>query len=208
MLRRSKLLLTALTATVLLGMLVGSASANRLRVSNGNFRITWSSLEFTESFFGIRVRCPVTLEGSFHSATISKVIGSLIGYVTRAGVTNTACTGGHATVLTATLPWHVTYEGFGGPLPNITSIIQLLRNASFGLEIAGFVNCLSRAENVRGTITGSTSGGVFTTTTLTPGRETIACREAGGGTVTTGTFSGTGNITLLGTTTRITVTLI
>jgi hypothetical protein len=206
--RTSRLLLAALTATVVMGTLVGTSQARTLRSSSNLFRVTWTSLEFAEAFFGISVRCPVTLEGTFHSTTIAKVVGSLIGYVTRAAVANTACTGGHATVLTATLPWHVTYEGFTGTLPNITRIRLLMRRPSFQIENSIIGTCLSSPENLNGELSGTTAGGVFTVTTLNPGTETIPCRNTRGETVIIGVFRGSGNVTVLGAATRVSVTLI
>ena len=202
--RKSKLLLAALAATALLGVMVSNASAGRLSVNEQGFRITWAELNFTEAIFRVGVHCPVTLEGTFHYRTIVKAIGSLIGYVTRAIVDNVACRGGHATVLTETLPWHVTYEGFNGTLPSITGIITLLAEPAFRLEIPLIgLNCLSRATNIRGTITGTReAGGAFKAERLTPGRETIPC----GG--VNGTFEGTGTVTRLGSVERPLVTLI
>ncbi len=207
MLNRSKVLLAALAATAILGALVGTASANNLSTNEQGFRIVWTELNLTEAIFGIGVHCPVTLEGSFHTPTIRKVIGSLIGYVTRAAVRNEACRGGHATVLTETLPWHVTYEGFTGTLPRITSIIELLAEPAFRIETA-IITCLSRATNIKGEIRGTIeAGGAFKPEILTPGRETIPCREAGGGSIN-GVFSGTGAVTKQNSTERILVRLI
>jgi hypothetical protein len=74
-------------------------------------------------------------------ATIAKVRKSLIGYVTTARIGT--CESGRVTVLTETLPWHLTYESFSGPLPNITRIRILLVNAAFLVEQLGF-RCLTR----------------------------------------------------------------
>jgi hypothetical protein len=57
---------------------------------------------------------------------------SLIGYITRASV-STCQIGGPATVLTATLPWHVRYRGFTGLLPNITELRTTVTGA--GMQI-------------------------------------------------------------------------
>ena len=207
MLKYSRLLFTALAATVVMGALVGSASANHLSVNELGMRITWTELNLTETIFGIGVHCPVTLEGAFSRATIEKVIGSQIGSITRAIVANERCRGGHATVLTETLPWRVTYEGFGGTLPRITSVILLLAEPAFRIETA-IITCLSRATNLRGTVTGTNEArGALTAETLTPGRETIPCREAGGGSIN-GVFSGPGNITKAGRTEHPVVSLI
>lgn len=201
---RSKLALVALAAALMLSVAVTEASARNLRVDEQNYRITWASLEFVEAgIFNIRVRCPVTMEGSFHSATIAKVIGSLVGYITRAAVKNESCTGGNATVLTATLPWHVTYEGFGGTLPSITSLRVLLVRPAFRLRVS-FIECLSQPENILGTITGTREpGGAFKPERLAPDPgQVFPCGEL------RGEFVGSGSLTRLNATTRVLVTLI
>lgn len=115
---RSKLLLASLIATLLLGALVGTTSASRFstRVMQ-SYRATWSSFTFTSGLGSIT--CAVTLEGSLHSRTFSKVAELLIGYVTTAKLN--ACNG-NATFLTEALPWQVRYESFTEVLPKITSI--------------------------------------------------------------------------------------
>jgi len=203
---RSKLALAGLAAALLLSMAVANGSARNLSVDEQGFRVTWTNLEFAEPGLNIHIRCPVTLEGSFHTRTIAKVLRSLIGFITRAIVKNESCTGGHATVLRETLPWHVTYEGFGGVLPSITSIRVLLVRPSFRVE-PGFlgINCLSQPENIRGTITGSReAGGAFKPERLAPDAgQSFPC-----GSAFEGEFIGTGTVTRLTSTTRILVTLI
>jgi hypothetical protein len=144
--RDSKLILAVLTVSLLLGLAVSSA-ANRLSTSNTKFRITWQHLTATEDpNNGIaRIECPVTLEGSFHSATFAKVRRALLGAVTRGIVNGERCTGGEFEPLQETLPWHLTYEGFKGTLPTITTIELLLgRYAVLAQEdsIFGVINCL------------------------------------------------------------------
>ena len=80
----SKLHILALAATFLVSLGVTSASASRLSVSNRNFRAVWSLL--TLSTAGTQITCPVTLEGSFHSATLAKRAGALIAHISRASV--------------------------------------------------------------------------------------------------------------------------
>jgi hypothetical protein len=220
----TKVTLTALVAALAFACALGTASARNLSVSNQNFRIVWTPLTFTEG--GIfNVRCNVTLEGSFHYRTIVKAPRALIGWVTRAIVSRPTCVtnagfeaqaatwNGTELILGAatanTLPWHVTYEGFNGTLPTITGIRVLLRSIRFTLEVPA-TGCLGiygePNANIMGTV--NVSGGVATT--ITPGTETLpvngggrpeACPARGG-------FTGNGTVTLLGNTTRITVTLI
>src|SRR5689334_4686012 len=125
----AKLGLTALIAALLLSAAISTASARNLSVSNQNIRVTWSRLEFRSP--AVTVRCRVTLEGSFHRATIAKTRGTLVGAVTRADVDTANCTNARATA--EGLPWHITYEGFVGTLPRITEVLLLLRNTLFNL---------------------------------------------------------------------------
>jgi len=81
-------------------------------------------------------RCPLTLSGSFHSATVVKTAGLLVGYVTSAQMAT--CTNGSATILPATLPWHLTYTGFSGILPAISGV----RLSMTGFSIAIFIQAL------------------------------------------------------------------
>jgi hypothetical protein len=208
---RSKLVLAGLTATFSMAVLVHSASAGRLSVSSQNLRATYASLEFFgEGGIEATVRCPLTLEGSFHSRTVAKVVSSLVGYVTRAIVgSSAACTGGHATVLTATLPWHVAYSSFSGTLPNITSVRLLLKRVAFLLEVGLGTSCLYAEDGMTpvagfvnreagGRITGLTED---ETIRLVKVSGTFGCPSQGG-------FRGTGSVMLLGATTPVTLTLI
>jgi hypothetical protein len=114
---RSKLLLSGLTAAVALCALTATASASRLSFSSRTFRLVWTPMKFAVGFGELTIQCNVTLEGSLHSATFVKVERSLLGYVTRASVTECPLS-----ALTATLPWKVVYYRFSGRLPNITEI--------------------------------------------------------------------------------------
>lgn len=138
----TKLVFAGLAATMLLSFTVGSASARRFEVSEQGFLARWSPLIFRTG--STRTSCPVTLEGSFHSKTLSKVCGQLIGYVTTAqvGTGEPPCQGGTARALTETLPWHILYVSFAGRLPNITSIRIKLIGARFQINVSGNV-CLA-----------------------------------------------------------------
>ena len=187
---RSKLLLAALTSALLLAALVGSASANRLAQNEANFRVTYSPLSFIPSF-GSTVRCPVTLEGSFHSRTITKTAGSLVGYVNRAIVGT--CEAGRARVNSETLPWHIQYASFTGTLPNITAINQNLIRPSFEVqgEIFGLrVTCRYTTPSQAGVNNRETGRGVVTS--QRPGTESTSSETEG---CPSGRQSGTGNVT-------------
>jgi hypothetical protein len=149
---RSKLIFAALAATACLSFAVSSANARRIEMSNQRFRAIWASLEFTAA--GNLIRCPVTLEGSYHSRTLSKVSGQLVGYITSAFVREANCTGGRARALTETLPWHVQYLGFIGRLPTITGIREILVGARFEVITPEGIGCLA------GTTQESPGGGI------------------------------------------------
>jgi hypothetical protein len=129
-----RLLLAAVGATVLLGTLVSSASARNFSISNQNIRASFSSVIFSGGVGD--TQCHLTLEGSLHSRTITKLAGSLIGYITNAVLG--PCARGTATISRETLPWHVRFSGFNGNLPNITSIITHVVGASFRIRESFF----------------------------------------------------------------------
>jgi hypothetical protein len=160
---RSKLILAALTAALALGALVSAATATRLAVSNQLFRVTWKSLSFNGgSSFG-QVLCPVTIEGTFHSRTIVKSVGALIGFVTSATVASSSCTGGSARVLQESLPWHVLYTGFEGTLPKIATLFVSMLGGKFQVHSnLNLQNCLyeaTAANPMKGAINRNTSSG-------------------------------------------------
>ena len=212
--KHNKLILASFAATLMMALAVtGTASARSFSITNRNFRVIWTSLEFTnETSFGT-VRCRVTMEGSFHSSTISKVEKALIGHVSRANVAGERCTGGSATIDQTSLPWHVTYSGFTGTLPTTIRTIRVLLNGPrFEIREGGIFRLLCRAtvetnNQARGEIiltaneeAANISPDINTNIPLT-----------GAGCPENGRFSspaGDGRVTLLGNTTRIRVTLI
>jgi len=204
---RSKLLFAGLSAALLLSMAVASASANKLSNSSRTFRIVWSSLELGSEIG--TVRCPVTLEGSFHSATISKVTNALIGYITRGTVVTASCTGGRATINQEALPWHIRYDSFRGTLPAITGITQTLIGSKFTVELGGLTcTTVTTATNPAKGISNIAASGLVTGNradelATIPLRGNFFC-EIGGN----GSFSGTGTVTQLGNTTAVFVRLI
>jgi hypothetical protein len=205
---------TLLAATVL-AVAVSAAGATRLEISNQAIRSVWREFELIVA--GRHIACPVTMEGSFHSRILSKVNGQLVGYITAAQAEGPACTPeGHlyvlngrerllATVTNNTVPWHVQYDSFTGTLPNITGIKLRLVNVSLLVQIfAGEAGCLYSSTGVRPLI-GTINLSVGRVISLTfngpiPLKEGLFCPE--------GTISGTGDVTLLGTTTAVTVRLV
>jgi len=188
--KRSKLIFAGLAAAMLLSLGVSSASARNLSVNEQSSNIVWTPLEFVAG--GRTVSCNVTLETRFHYRTIVKSSGALIGFVNRATV-NT-CTGGSATVLSATLPWHITYGGFSGTLPNITAIRLNLIGTSFLVQPNESIACLARstaANPARGiaNVAGGVITGLRADETATIPLEGFICAFGG-----SGSFRGTGSV--------------
>jgi hypothetical protein len=134
----------AIIATALLAVAVGTAAARRFEISEQRFRAVFAPLTIGAEGQTPAI-CNLTLEGSFHSRTTSKVIGALLGYITAAEMTN--CTSETARVLRETLPWHILYVSFTGALPNITSIRIDIRDAAFLVRAFNFISCLYRPES-------------------------------------------------------------
>ena len=150
---------------------------------------------------------------------------ALIGYITQVAVRR-PCRNGEAWaangreshprlgVLANTLPWHITYEGFAGTLPNITSILFLVRGGRF--KIHSFFDTLCLYGDANDNITGrgirSAAGGVVTELEPVEGRNTARLVNSlgSGSCPATGIFRNRrpGQVFLLNTTTRIIVTLI
>jgi len=221
--RLAKHAVTAFTAILLLGLAVSSASARSFSTSAQNIRVTFASVELGAS--SGTIRCRATLEGSFHTGTIAKVARALIGSVSRAIVAH-PCTNGEAWADNGTeaeplgtapnkLPFHITYEGFSGALPNISSIILLYSRFSFVVQ-SSFIGITGRCrygraeDNVSLTSTREVAGAITSISTLA-GRTGVTLADAlvGGGVCpVNGNFTGTGIPTILGANNRITVTLI
>jgi len=205
----AKLGLTALIAALLLSAAISTAGARSLSVSSQTIRATWSRLEFNEEGIGLSVRCQVTLEGSFHSRTITKVRGALIGAITRVNVFTERCTGGFAKGKPP-FPWHITYESFTGTLPTITSVRLLLARFRFLLIVPGLATCEygTSTDNVIGSA--NLSAGVVTS--LEPVRGSNSAHKVEPSTLfcpNEGQLVGPeGVVTALNSTARITVTLI
>jgi hypothetical protein len=206
---RSKLVLASLTAAAILASALASASARNLSITNDRFRVVWTGLEknFVES--GLTVRCQVTLEGSFHSRTLRKTTGALIGSISRGTVHLAQCQGGLPTVAQESLPWHVRYRSFAGALPAITSFDVEVVGAKLILEVSG-VRCTTQSTAAspwvfRATVAASGRIESFNPdgAAQIPVRGSFPCEFAGNY-----TLSGAGRITLLGSTISISVRLI
>jgi hypothetical protein len=213
---RWKVALAAFGAAVVLASAVGVASAGRFSVSNRSFRATWAPIKYQGG--GFDVDCNVTIEGSFHSNTIAKVVGTLVGYVTRATVTQ-PCTGGswyylngvevlRGTTVANTLPWHIRYRSFVGTLPNIQKIGLDIVDYSFLIESPLIFGCLFRSTAARPIQWNLVREGGGAITSVEEPAVQIPLKEGGVGCPPEITFTGTGRFAVLGTTTAIRVTLI
>jgi hypothetical protein len=185
---RSKLLLAGLTAALAFGALISTSSANRLARSHRGWRVT-----IKQKFIGFAtVECRVTLGGSFHSRTISKILEALIGYVTRVTVDETRCTNGSARTFTETLPWHLRYGGFEGVLPIIVSRDLRYVGAAWLVQVGGIApaKCLyksSAASPMKAIENRNTATGVASSLRLdetaaipfTSGTSSFACGNSG-----------------------------
>jgi hypothetical protein len=209
---RSMLVLAGFAVALAFGAFVSASSANRLAVSGRQWRATWNALKY----IGFTTfECHVTLEGSFHSRTMSKALEALVGYVTRVTVDSTNCTNGSARALTETLPWHVRYGGFEGTLPIITGISMRIVGFAYLFQVAGIApaKCLFRSSvtsPMKGIVNRNTATGVASSLRVeepsgipfTSGTSTFAC----GNTIR---FGGTSNGLSEGpTSTSIIVTLV
>jgi len=194
--------MTALAAAMLMAFAVGSASARTLSISNQQIRSTFRSMEFGVEGLGTD-RCDVTLEGSLHSRTIVKAVGTLLGYITR--VTTANCT---LTTAILGVPWHVRYVSFSGTLPNITLLTVRVSRVSFSAASFGFV-CLGEPE-VEGNFNRE-AGGRLTDVRMTA-IPAMPVRSGGGFGCpsSTGSFRApeAGTVTQLGNSNDISVTLI
>lgn len=203
-----KAAVTALIAALVLASAVSSASARNLSYTGSSLRVTWVKLEFTNEIGVPAIRCTVTLEGSFHSRTIPKVARLLIGLLTRASAAG--CTNGRMTPSAETLPWHLTYEGFAGTLPNIRADIPLILRVAVLVEAPGFCNGRygSATDSISYTAVIEGGGGITTATPVVGRNRLTLVQTLSGICPTRGGFVGEGTVTVLNSTTGITVRLI
>jgi hypothetical protein len=209
--KRSKLILAAAVAAAVLGAIVSTTSANRIALTERAFRATWNKIGFIGF---ITLECHLTIEGSFHSRTGSKIAENLVGYITRSIVAETQCTGGRARILTEALPWHIRYGGFTGTLPIITSLTIRIIDSHFLIPLGAPIGgaCLyasTAASPIRDIVNRNTTTGVA---------ESITVEEASQIPLASGTEFTCGNSARLGGTTnsltqpastiKITVTLV
>jgi len=140
--KSSKPLLAVLGAIVVLGMLTGAASAGRLSINREFIAPGWTTASFTGGFG--TVECELVLISSFHTRTITKTTGSLVGFIVGAEIPR--CRRGSATLLVETLPWHVRYFSFSGTLPGITRVSTQIIGFALQIREPTFgILCLARS---------------------------------------------------------------
>lgn len=194
--RRSESLFTIIAATVLLGVLAASASAGRLSSSTQSMGANWTRMAFSGGFG--TAECETTLSGTLHRRAGAKRANRQVGYITAGNISR--CPRGGATILRETLPWSVTYRGFGGTLPNITAISTNVVGVAFKLREPSIgATCLARSTASSPNIATLNRTGTGAITSITASGS-IPCNGAIG---STGTISGTSS-----TNTAMTVTLI
>jgi hypothetical protein len=137
----TKLVLVALTATIILTMAAASASALRSLSLNpaGTIRATSVALSFTSpEEAGVTITSNVTLTGSLERA-IQKREGGVVGTITRCETTRETITGAPERTTVSVecvrlVPFRILYKTFLGTLPSITGILVLIR-AGFLISI-------------------------------------------------------------------------
>jgi hypothetical protein len=154
--RRMRIIIGGLTVALALAAAVNTATARRLEVSEQHFLAL--SAEVTFEAAGIQIVCAVTAEGSFHSRTISKVSGQLVGVITEAAAQH-PCRRNELWILNGiervqgatapnTLPWQMSFLSFRGTLPRIQEIEGALIGAAFRIEALGIL-CLYKSTSTK-----------------------------------------------------------
>jgi len=170
--RFTRSVLTVVAASLLLAGFVTAASARELSTTETRITATFARVEFTSP--GGATRCNLTASGSFHSRKVPKVLETLTGYITSASIGGCDPGTGSATVLTATLPWHVRYNGFAGSLPTIANIRAKLIGMAFRVREPNGLECLTSSTTTSpATITFNVGAlGAITSVDLA---ETVSC---------------------------------
>jgi hypothetical protein len=200
----TRALAALVAASAMCAAVTATATANRIRVSSTQIRHTWP--EWTINLEGgFRISCPITLEGSIHSSTISKVFAQLVAHVTRPAINAASCTGGSVLLLAASLPWHIKYDLFSGTLPNITALQFQFVGMAFLTTVLG-TSCLYQTTAASpAKWIDSLVRGVVTSTRWV---ESVRIPSVSGGFCPAATLSGSGSLTHAGTTTALSITLI
>lgn len=201
--------LSLIVAAAILASIAQTAAASRFGFNTGSHRVTWSSLEFGNTLNETVVRCKVTLEGSFHSLTVAKTTGLLIGYITR--FTKNACTNGDISDLfeRTALPWHRVYLTYFGSLPNfISDFVNWLRGVRIDITAGGITCTLATETENPASLRYAIESGTVTSAAF-DSRTTIPLRGGpfGACALGRGYIAGTGTVTQTGSSTRVTTSL-
>ncbi len=195
-------LLIALTSTLAIVAIAGTATGRSFRFDEPEFEWAWTA--FTIRYNAREVSCPLTLQGRFNATTIAKNIGRGIGIIREKVEAPEMCTRGSTLIVSGIPALEVRYEGFEGTLPDITGIRVAIPGLSY--TVREFITCeyIPPGERpLRARI--AVAGGRLTT--ITPESGTMfestnprVCLPA--------TFSGAGTITRWRSANRIAMTLI
>jgi hypothetical protein len=132
---------TSLTCFILLllTLLAGSATANRLSISSGRSFEATGTLGF-EGGLGL-IRCPVTLRGTFIAGTMVKRAGTNFR---SAEYSIGSCEGSEFTILNRSLT--LAYDSFTGTLPTIRSLTLRVEGFEVRLNYSAIFRCLYRGR--------------------------------------------------------------
>lgn len=199
-----KAVLAGLAAIMALALSAGLASANRgISASPSTNTITFPRLSL-EGGIGSPVTCSVTLNTTLH-ASVAKVADTLAGNA-NVTVSTGSCSNGNAGILAGRSratgpqgPYHVTYQAFGGTLPNITSVTLRIENVTFWIELPGVATCLTNGSvDIDGTSTGGNpASGMNVSRSGIPLTGGILCIFASGSMTGEGTVATATTISLL-----------
>lgn len=154
-----KLILTALSAVLVFALFAGVASArNGLSSSPANSTVFIENMEFSGGFG--TVRCNITMTVAMNSS-VAKRVGAVAGHTTVAVSTGRCASGdagiierGGARVTGLQGPYEVTYQSFGGELPNITEVTLQNVGVHFWIREPTFGVVCESSEPINGTSTG------------------------------------------------------
>jgi len=219
--RHLRCIALALGTAIVLAATTGIASSRTLSSNSQTFRATFAVLEFFGEGIGF-IDCPTTLEGSFHSRTITKTARMLIGAITEARIKQNSCTNGtvstfdgaesyNGTTPPNTLPWHVTYESFTGSLPSIEAVNMLVSRFRLGISTSAGV-CIGQYGGSSDNVTYAATlgaGGAITSLRYIAGRNDIRLIRRDGGLVCPNVrIGGSASVTQLNSSASVRITLI
>jgi hypothetical protein len=126
--RIARWLAVGLAALVVAGAFAGTVYAGRLSVNEQRWTASGTS-EFEDGEGTERIRCPITMSGSFFARTFSKVRETALSNITTEAVNEAACTGeGEVIIEREITPSTFSYDSFTGTLPDITEVRSRLQD--------------------------------------------------------------------------------